>query len=58
MKQVQGLTLRDFLNIIYKRIFLLKLVVVFATIGVFINCLFATPVYVVDAKIISYSEER
>ncbi|MCL5126034.1 MAG: Wzz/FepE/Etk N-terminal domain-containing protein [Deltaproteobacteria bacterium] len=52
MQEAQGLTLRDILNVIYKRIFILKIVVVLLPIGVFIGCLLATPVYQVDAKII------
>ncbi|MDA8407873.1 MAG: Wzz/FepE/Etk N-terminal domain-containing protein [Deltaproteobacteria bacterium] len=52
MKEAQGLTLRDLVNVIYKRIFILKLVVVLVPIGVFIGCLLATPVYQVGAKII------
>ena len=51
MKDVQGLTLRDILNVIYKRILILKIMVVLVPIGVFIGCLLATPVYQVGAKV-------
>ncbi|MGC8659273.1 MAG: GumC family protein [Desulfomonilaceae bacterium] len=52
MQETQGLTLRDILNVIYKRIFILKIVVILVPIGVLIGCLLATPVYQVGAKII------
>lgn len=52
MQEYKGLTVRDILNIIYKRILILKLVVILVPIGVLIACLMATPVYQVGAKLI------
>jgi len=52
MTAAPGLTLRDILNVIYKRILILKLVVILVPIGVFIGCLLATPVYQVGAKVV------
>jgi uncharacterized protein involved in exopolysaccharide biosynthesis len=48
----KGLTTRDILNIIYKRIFILKLIVILVPLGVLLACLIATPVYQVAAKVI------
>jgi uncharacterized protein involved in exopolysaccharide biosynthesis len=52
MREDQGLTVRDILNVIYKRILILKLVVILVPLGVLIACLVASPVYQVGAKVI------
>ena len=52
MKTEQGVSLRDSLNIIYRRISLLKLTMVLLPVGVLIACLMVTPVYQSTAKII------
>ncbi len=52
MREDQGLTVRDILNIIYKRILILKLVVILVPVGVLIACLVVTPVYQAKAKVI------
>lgn len=52
MREDQGLTVRDILNIIYKRILILKLVVILVPLGVLIACLIVSPVYQVAAKVI------
>lgn len=52
MMEDKGLTVRDILNIIYKRILILKLVVVLLPIGVLLFSLIATPVYQVGTQVI------
>jgi uncharacterized protein involved in exopolysaccharide biosynthesis len=52
MTEDKGLTVRDILNIIYKKILILKLVVILIPLGVLFACLIATPVYQVGAKVI------
>jgi uncharacterized protein involved in exopolysaccharide biosynthesis len=52
MKTEQGASLRDSLNIIYRRISLLKLTIVLLPVGVLVACLMITPVYQSTAKII------
>jgi uncharacterized protein involved in exopolysaccharide biosynthesis len=52
MNEDKGLTIRDILNIIYKRILILKLVVILVPLSVLLACLIVKPVYETDAKII------
>jgi len=52
MAEDQGLTVRDILNIIYKKILILKLAVVLLPLGVLFACLIATPVYQVGTQVI------
>jgi uncharacterized protein involved in exopolysaccharide biosynthesis len=52
MTEDKGLTVRDILNIIYKKILILKLVVILIPLGVLFACLVVTPVYQVAAKVI------
>lgn len=52
MKVEQGLSLRDTLDIIYRRINLLRLTVLLLPVGVLVTCLLVTPVYQSTAKII------
>ena len=52
MQEPKGLTVRDLLNVIYKRILILKLVVILVPIAVLLACLVAKPVYQVGAKLI------
>ena len=52
MTEEKGLTVRDILNIIYKRILILKLVLILLPLGVLVTCLVVNPVYQVGAKVI------
>ena len=52
MKEDKGLTIRDILNVIYKRILILKLVVILVPLSVLLACLIVKPAYETDAKII------
>jgi uncharacterized protein involved in exopolysaccharide biosynthesis len=52
MAEDQSLTVRDILNIIYKKVLILKLVVVLLPLGVLFACLIATPVYEVGTQVI------
>ncbi len=52
MKEEQGLTLRDSLNIIYRRINVLRFMLIVLPLGVLFACLIVTPVYECTAKVI------
>ncbi len=52
MTEDKGLTVRDILNIIYKKILILKLAVILIPLGVLFACLVVTPVYQAGAKVI------
>ena len=52
MTEEKGLTVRDILNIIYKRILILKLAVILIPLGVLLACLIANPVYQVGTQVI------
>lgn len=52
MPEERGLSLRDSLNIIYRRIFLLKFMMVTLPLGVLVACFLVTPVYESTAKVI------
>jgi uncharacterized protein involved in exopolysaccharide biosynthesis len=52
MKEEQGITLRDLLNIIYRRIWVLKLVVCLLPLGVLVACLLVTPSFESNAKVV------
>lgn len=52
MAEDKGLTVRDILNIIYKKILILKLVVILLPLGVLFASLTATPVYEVGTQVI------
>ncbi len=57
MNQDKGLTIRDILNVIFKRVMILWLVVILVPLGVLLACLVATPVYKTDAKVIITSKK-
>lgn len=52
MKEERGLTLRDSLNIIYRRVFVLKFMMVMLPLGVLAACYIVTPVFEATAKVI------
>jgi uncharacterized protein involved in exopolysaccharide biosynthesis len=52
LREEPGMSLRDTLNILYKRIFLLKFFIVALPIGVLAACLIMTPVYESTAKVL------
>ncbi len=52
MKTEQGMSLRDSLNVIYRRIALLKLTMVLLPVGVLVASLLVAPVYQSTAKVI------
>lgn len=52
MKEDQVLSLRDLLNIVYRRIWVLKLIVPLLTLSVLFACLIVTPGYESSAKVI------
>jgi uncharacterized protein involved in exopolysaccharide biosynthesis len=52
MTEEKGLTVRDILNIIYKRILILKLSVILMPLGVLLTCLIVAPVYQAGTQVI------
>ncbi len=52
MKDDEGLTLRDFFNILYRRIFLLKITIVILPIAVLFACYVVDPVYETSGKVL------
>lgn len=52
MREEQGLTLRDTLNIIYRRINVLRFMMIALPLGVLLACFIVTPVYESSAKVI------
>jgi uncharacterized protein involved in exopolysaccharide biosynthesis len=52
MKEDEGLTLRDFFNVLYRRIFLLKITIVILPIAVLFACYVVDPVYETSGKIL------
>ena len=52
MKEEQGLTIRDSLNIIYRRINVLRFMMIALPLGVLLACFIVTPVFESTAKVI------
>ena len=52
MTEDEGLTLRDFFNVLYRRIFLLKITIVILPIAVLFACYVVDPVYETSGKIL------
>src|SRR5271157_4949587 len=52
MTEDEGLTLRDFFNVLYRRIFLLKITIVILPIAVIFACYVVDPVYETSGKIL------
>ena len=52
MKEDEGLSLRDFFNVLYRRIFLLKIIVLILPIAVLVACFVVEPVYETSGKIL------
>ena len=52
MKEEEGLSLRDFFNVLYRRIFLLKIIVLILPIAVLLACFIVDPVYETSGKIL------
>ncbi len=52
MTEDEGLTLRDFFNVLYRRIFLLKITIVILQIAVLFACYVVDPVYETSGKIL------
>ncbi len=52
MREEEGLSLRDFFNVLYRRIFLLKIIVLILPIAVLVACFIVDPVYETSGKIL------
>lgn len=52
MREEEGLSLRDFFNVLYRRIFLLKIIVLILPIAVLGACFVVDPVYETSGKIL------